>query len=198
MPTESYFTSNDSDGVEQEFRSVLVTIGSPPVQMNIPVKAITAIRAVLSATPTISASPVYSTGDSVGGLLSFTNAVAYSGGSGVIENVIIKDLAKQDAELDLILFDTNPTNTTPTDNAALDIHDTDLATVIAIINISTYADFSDNSVGQSYPVGGLPFKLTTGTTLYGLLVNRTETSPPTTPQYSTTSDITVRLVIRQD
>ena len=198
MPTESYFKANDSDGVEQEFRSVLVTIGSPPVQMHIPFKVESAQRTVLSATPTISASPVYSAGDSVGGLLSFTNAVAYSGGSGVIENVIVKDLAKQDAELDLILFDTNPSNTSPSDNAALDIHDTDLATIIAVINISTYADFNDNSVGQSYPVGGLPFKLNTGTTLYGLLVNRTSTSPPTVPQYSTTSDISVRLVIRQD
>ena len=198
MPTESYFKANDSDGVEQEFRSVLVTIGSPPVQMHIPFKVQTALRTVLSATPTISTTPVYSTGDSVGGLLSFTNAVAYSGGSGVIENVLVKDLAKQNAELDLILFDTNPTNTSPSDNAALDVHDTDLATIITVINISVYAEFSDNSIGQSYPVGGLPFKLTTGTTLYGLLVNRTSTSPPTVPQYSTTSDISVRLVIRQD
>ena len=198
MPTESYFKANDSDGVEQEFRSVLVTIGSPPVQMHIPFKVQTALRTVLSATPTISTTPVYSTGDSVGGLLSFTNAVAYSGGSGVIENVLVKDLAKQNAELDLILFDTNPTNTSPSDNAALDVHDTDLATIITVINISVYAEFSDNSIGQSYPVGGLPFKLTSGTTLYGLLVNRTSTSPPTVPQYSTTSDISVRLVIRQD
>ena len=146
---------------------------------------------IATATPVVSTSPSYSANDQVGGLLAFTGAARVAGGSGVIHSVTITDKAKQDATLDLYLFDSNPTSTTFTDNAALTINAADLIKSIGVIRVSTYQDVATNSVGGTTSTG-VPFKLVSGTTLYGALVTRG------TPTYASTSDLQVRLGILQD
>lgn len=145
---------------------------------------------VASATPVVSTSPAYTSGDAVGSVLSFTSATRVSAGSGVVQSVTVIDKGGQAANLDLLLFDST-VSVAPTDNTACTIADADLAKCVGAIPITGHHALADNSMSRSLNVG-LGFKLTSGTTLYGILVSRG------TPTYASTSDITVRLAITQN
>jgi len=149
-----------------------------------------AASAVVTATPTITAG-AYSAADALGGKLTFASAVRVSGGSGVIYGVVITDAAKQDAEIEIVLFDRDFTATN--DNAAFDPSDADLANIIGVIPVyaSDYFDFNDNSVACVRSVG-MPFVVDSGTSLYGQMVIRDGDT------YAATDDITVKLLILQD
>ncbi len=145
----------------------------------------------VSQTPTITAG-AYSAGDALGGKLTFAGAARAAGGTGVIHSVVLTDAAKQDANIDLVLFDQDFTATA--DNAAFDPSDEDLANVIGIIPIysTDYADFNDNSAACVRQVG-MQFKCSgTGTALYGQMVIRDADT------YAATDDVTVKLMILQD
>lgn len=143
----------------------------------------------IQVTPTVSTSPAYTAKDAVGGLLTFSNAVRATGGTGKILAVQIEDKGQQKADIDLVLF--NATITAPTDNAIFNPSDAEVGTSVGYIPIGAgmYADFSTNSVANAIP--NLEFVLT-GTSLFGVLVVRS------TPTYTATNDIVVTIVIQQD
>jgi hypothetical protein len=146
-------------------------------------------RSVVSVTPTVSTSPAYTAGDLVGGKMTFANVIRAASESSILRQVIITDLAMQSAELDLILFDADPSGTTFTDNAAFDIADADLVKIIGILTLAAadYAAFVDSSAGIiTSQLGIVP---ASGTSLYGALVTRG------TPTFAGTTDVTVRLVL---
>jgi len=145
----------------------------------------------LAVTPTISTSPAYTAKDAVGGLMTFSNAVRASGGSGTLLAVQVEDKGQQMKDLDLVLFDR--TLTAPTDNSIFAPSDAELATCIGVIPITAgaYADFSTNSVADAYAGLPKPFVLN-GTDLFGVLVARG------TPTYTSTGDLVVTLTIQQD
>jgi hypothetical protein len=136
----------------------------------------------IASTPTVSTSPAYTSGDSVGGKISLASAVRLAGTGGTITSVTITDKGKQSAAIDVVFFNADPTNTTFTDNGALTVHDTDLLTIIGVVPITSWAAFVDNSVGYANGLG-LGYKIATGTTLYACLVTRG------TPTYAATTDI---------
>lgn len=141
----------------------------------------------ISQTPTVSTS-AYQAKDCMGGLLTFANAARASGGSIVIESAVIVDLSATMPSLDLVLFDRTFTN--GTDNAALDISDSDILNLVGVIPFTTWADFNDNSAASRFGLG-LSCKLN-GTDLFGQLVTRSAVT------LAGTSDITVILGIRQN
>ncbi len=145
------------------------------------------VVARLTATPTIDTA-IYAAGDAVGGLLTFTNAVRFSGGGLRIRKVLLVDKDQEQAPFDLVLFDRTFTNTA--DQAAFDPTDADLANIVAVVPISVYANFNDNAVGFSpdldWPV------LLNGTSLFGQLVTRG------TPTFTSSSDLTVILSVIQE
>lgn len=143
---------------------------------------------VISQTPVITAG-AYSANDAVGGLLTFANSTAVAGHTGVIQSVTIIDEAKQSADLELALFDTTFTPTA--DNAAFAPSDTVILTCIAVIPITTYYDFSVNSVGVAVNLG-IAFKTSGSANLFGQLLTRG------TPTYAATNDLTIKLGILQD
>ncbi len=145
---------------------------------------------VIQVTPTVTASGIYAAKESIGGLLTFANAVRWSGGSGTIRAVILRDLDQELAAMDLCLF--NASVTVAGDNSAFDPTDAELLTAIATIPISggNYADFTDNAVAAISDLN-IPFRVA-ATSMYGVLVARS------TPTYTGTSDISVTLVIVQD
>lgn len=146
----------------------------------------------INATPTIDTA-IYASGDLVGGKLTFAGAAKEGVGSGTIHTVVISDLDKESANVDLVIFNSDPTGTTFTNNAAFDIADADLPKVACVISITTHATFNDN--GVSYANGtNCVFEIADAATptLYGALVVRA------TPTYTTAADITVRLSILQD
>lgn len=144
---------------------------------------------IIDQTPTISNGVQYTEEDAVGGRLEFADAgFDNSGGQRIayLDEVIITDLGKQNAILDLFLFDQAFTATA--DNSALDIADADLPNCLGVVTVSTYYDLNDNSVGV---VRGLnmPVMLNGSETLYGQLKTRE------TPTYTSTSDLTVRIKV---
>lgn len=146
----------------------------------------------IAVTPTITAG-AYSAKDAVGGLLTLTNAVRVAGGIGVIEKIMVKDLAMVNAELRLVLFDR--TFTAMADDAPWDPSDADLANCLGFIRIGAgdYESFTDNSVATVVS-GQLPFQFklvaTTGTSLFGQLYCIG------TPTYISVADLTIKFSIR--
>jgi hypothetical protein len=140
----------------------------------------------VSQTPTVSTS-AYAAKDCMGGLLTFANSARASGGAITIEGGVVTDLSATMPSLDLLLFD--QTFTAGTDNAALDVSDTDILNLVGVIPFTTWADFADNSAATRFGVG-LSAKLA-GTSLFGQLVTRSVVT------LIGTSDITVILHIRQ-
>lgn len=161
-----------------------------------------------SAKPTCDTS-IYADGDLIGGKLTFTNCFSGDIGTGTLISVIMHDESKQAGPFDVVLFCDNPVGTTFTDQAALDIADSDLGKIIAVVNIATTAQFSfnDNSVhvvqSIAIPLRGLtgwistptPFGTlggTTTSTLYGALVSRG------TPTFAAATDVQIILNIYGD
>lgn len=144
---------------------------------------------ILEDTPTIEATPDYTTGDLIGGKIELTNAVNAAGGGGRIKSVVITDLAKQDVNKDVIFFDVNPSNTTFTENGAFDVADADLVNIIGAVAVSTWFDFADNSVGAALALD-IPFVLV-GTSLFAAMVERGAGN------YVSTSDLTLRVGVVQ-
>jgi hypothetical protein len=141
----------------------------------------------LSVTPTISTG-IYAAKDAIGGLMTFSNAVRASGGSGVVMAVQVTDKDQELRAMDLFLFDRSITATT--DNAIFAPSDTEMTQCVGVIPIGAYADTSTNAVAYANNVG-LAF-VANGTDLFGQLVARD------TPTFTATSDIVVTLTIYQD
>lgn len=72
-------------------------------------------------------------------------------GTGIIQSVITQDLSNQSGAYDIVVFDSNPTATTFTDNSALDINDADLPKVLGVINVAAaeYDAFADSVVATT-------------------------------------------------
>ena len=145
----------------------------------------------LSVTPVINTA-IYTAGDALGGLLTFTSAVHDGRESGVIQAFIIIDDALQSDITELHLF--NQTFTASANNAIFSPSDADLQNYIGYVEciVADYTDFEDNSAAAAKNIN-LPFNLVSGgTSLFGQLVTRG------TPTYAAVDDITVKLVILQD
>ena len=146
----------------------------------------------IDVTPTIDTN-IYASGDALGGLQTLTDAAREGTYSGVIHSVVVTDLASQGADIDVIIFSANPSGTTFTNNATLDIADADLVKVICVIQVTNDATFADN--GASYAHGNncvFSMQGTLSTTLYAAAVVRG------TPTYASASDLRFRYSILQD
>lgn len=116
----------------------------------------------------------YATGDVLGDLSPIKiEPVRGVYGTGIIHSVIIQDLSAQSGAIDLVIFDSNPTATTFTDNSALDIADADLPKVIGVISVtaSDYDSFSDNVVATVRNIG-LPVMSLSNSNLWVVPVSR--------------------------
>ncbi|MCX6023786.1 MAG: hypothetical protein NTZ05_19075 [Chloroflexi bacterium] len=142
--------------------------------------------------PTVSTSPAYTSGDCVGGRMTFSDMARQVGGSGVIMSVTVADFANQKAELELWLFDQS--FTAGTDNAAAAYSAADLANIVGVIPIyaSDYKSVGSSRAMATVRAVGLPFVCSGTANLYGQLVTRG------TPTYAAISDIEATLRALQD
>lgn len=149
-----------------------------------------------SAVLVTTTSQAYSTGDLIGGELSFASAFRSTANmTGIVQSIVIADAATSgQSAIDLWLFKTQTTGTTYTNDTALTIDDADLSKIIGRISVTEgdYYQFANNAAAVLSNVG-LPVCATTGTTLYGAAICRS-----TAPAYSTGSSVTVTLGILQD
>ncbi len=142
-------------------------------------------------TPTITSGSAYASGNVVGGLLTFANMARVAGQGGVLQGGFLKDKSGNNTPYDLFLFDAAPV--TPTDKTAVALVAADLAKSIGVMSFSGAALGASSTMGVMTVAGfGMPFKLTSGTTIYGVLVTRG------TPTYSGTADVSVDLMVLPD
>lgn len=135
----------------------------------------------------------YADGDAIGGCLTFSNAVRFGGGSGMIQSLVVSDAANQQAVLDVVFFNEMPTETTFTDQDELDIGAADLQKIIGVVPIAEadYADLKNNAAAAKNNVD-LSFALASGINLYACIVSRG------TPTYAAADDLQLRINIIQD
>lgn len=150
-----------------------------------------------SAIPTTDTN-IYASGDLIGGKLTFTNALRPWVGTGYLTGLRISDKNKQAADLELVIFDQDPTGTTFTDNAAFNPVAADIPKIIAVVALGSTSRFAYSVTGVDYvgnlviPLRALNSSSQPAGTLYGALVSRG------TPTYTTSSALTIELQIAQD
>src|SRR4051812_1176333 len=91
---------------------------------------------------------IYASGDLIGTKMTFAGLAGLSRTLKVL-SVLLVDEAKQSADIDLVLFSSDPTGTTFTNNAALDVADADMDKICGVITFRTadWFGFNDNSIG---------------------------------------------------
>ena len=146
----------------------------------------------LQVTPTID-SLVYASGDSLCGLMTISNAVRISGGSGIIQSITVLDNTQaQRAAMDILFFDRSVTVAAA--NAALAMSDADMAFCLGVVSIGPYntafAGTPLNSISTLANIG-LPIVLN-GTDLFAAVCVRG------TPTYGGTNLLTFSFTILQD
>ena len=147
------------------------------------------ITDTISATPTLTASSAYASGNCGGGLLTFANAARVS--SGLVGKVVVASKSARTEMMDLVLLDANPTSTTVTDKSAVALAVADSTKVIGTINLLNWTN-TGTTANCTVSGVGLPFKIPSGTTLYGILVMRGA------PTFTSTSDLTISIGVHQD
>lgn len=75
-------------------------------------------RKTVAVTPVVSATPDYSDGDNIGGLMTVAAIVAADGAGGMLSHVLAVSKAAISVAIDLLIFNANPTGSTFTDNEA--------------------------------------------------------------------------------
>lgn len=115
----------------------------------------------------------YASGDVIGSKLTFTTMVRIAGGTGLVQQVSVASKSTQAAAVDLVLFHTDPTGSTFTDNSPVSLATADFDKISAVVSIANtnWSALGTPSFGQVVGVG-TPYQIPTGTSMYGVLVAR--------------------------
>lgn len=139
---------------------------------------------------------IYADQENVGGKLTFAdpNPSPNKRRAGFIKQLVIVDQDGENAAFTFYLFCRDPSNGTYTNNAALDIHDTDNLNICCMghVTAADYEPASDNSIAQ---VDLACFaRAESGQDLYGLL----KTDAGSTPTYTANTDLLVKVCLSED
>lgn len=147
----------------------------------------------VSVTPTVEATPDYSTGDVIGGIMTFAailradTKTAYA----VSVRLTSKVAAASMAAIDVYIFNANPSGSTVTENAAFGLADADRAKLKGKISVSTW-DVVGAAVSTAYAEGRVPITGAAADDIYVVMVARG------TINLGSTSDLTVELTVDQN
>jgi hypothetical protein len=145
---------------------VATAIASDPVVSAIPAPA--AKRIQVQSAGLTTATTTYASGDQLGTILTFANAVRQTGATGVIQSATLLDQSQVIGAVDLFLFAQSVT--LASDNAAASFSDADMLNCLGIISFpAPTAVAAVNSI--STVVSGLGITCT-ATSLFGALVTR--------------------------
>lgn len=133
---------------------------------------------------TVTASSAYTSGNAVGGLMTLSNAARVSGGSGLVQSVVINAKSAQTAPVDVFIFGANPSGSTCTDKTAFAVAAADFDKVLGVVHLADWTSAGTPSVGQAQNLA-IPYALASGTSLYACAVVRGA------PTFASTSDISV-------
>jgi hypothetical protein len=143
-------------------------------------------------TPTVSTTPAYTSGDSIGGKITLSNAVRVSAGTGWLTSLQISDLSNQKPTGTILVFNADA-STTYTDNAAAALSNADAQKIVAQIPVSTGDYTTINNRAVANPMfNPKQVKAASGTTLYAIFVTTS------TPTFASTTDIQLTFGFAQD
>jgi hypothetical protein len=145
---------------------VATAIAADPVVSAIPAPA--AKRIQVSAAGLTTATTAYTSGDQLGTILTFTNAVRQTGATGIVQSATLLDASAVVGAVDLYLFDRSVT--LAADNAAAAFSDADMLFCLGVISFGTPIGGTGNSITTT--VAGLGI-MPSATSLFGALVTRT-------------------------
>lgn len=149
----------------------------------------------IALAPTVTAT-AYASGECIGGKLTLTNALPAESRSGFLTGVSITSLSAINAQMSLILFDSDPTATTITDKAAFTCAAADMPRVIGAVDIPTTARYTlgGNNVVFDVDVQKAVRANTTtlSGTLFGVLIARGAMT------FSGVADLTIELKFSGD
>jgi hypothetical protein len=113
---------------------------------------------------------VYVAGDTVGGLITLANAVRVSGGSAILQSLMLTDRSNQKPTGNLLIFNASPAAATTTDHAAF-AASTDDFKIVARIPVTTVDWISIASQAYANPASlGRLCKAASGTSLFAVFV----------------------------
>ena len=79
----------------------------------------------------------YAAGDCIGGKLTLTDAMRVNGGTGILQSLFLMDRSgTQKPALEILIFNSDPSSSTLTDQAAVSIHANDASKIIRRIPIA--------------------------------------------------------------
>jgi hypothetical protein len=153
---------------------------------------------VVTVTPTVDTA-IYASGDRIGSIMEFTNALDDSSGTATIQSVTIVDKAAQSSILQILFFNDLPT-VASADNAALNITDAEMAAkCIGHVSVvaADYFALSASSVACVRNINLLVTSVksstnTTGKSIWGVIRSGG------TPTYTSTSDLVISVGLKQD
>lgn len=165
-----------------------VTIGSLPALGPVSNTGFNATSIISSpqVNPTVSTS-VYVAGQVMGGILSLTVP-----NSGIVQNANISYASgTMTSQVDLVLFNANPTGGGTTDHAAAAIASADVGKIIGTLHVNDCTLVaSTRSVCQSL-ASSIAYNLPSGTTIYAVPITRG------TPTFGASTDVKVTLNVMQ-
>ena len=181
----------DATGANQTVATIDALTAGLPVSQNT-LGNLGGITKQITVNPTVTASNSYGVNYVVGGLLTFSNSFTTTG-SGIIQSIKVNMKKIETSGFMLVLFDSNPSNSTWTDAAVANINAADVAKVKAVVSLTstnilgTHTCLYADGLGIAVNAGG--------TTLYGVLISLSAL----TNQFSTTGYVTnVTIDILQD
>lgn len=140
---------------------------------------------------TVTAGSAYASGNAVGGLMTLAGAAralgTYAGApatSGLLQSVFVNSKSLQTTQMDLVLFNANPTTTTCTDKTAIAVSAADFDKVRGVVHITDWTSLGTPSIGQALNLA-MPYALINITTMFACLVTRA------TPTFTAATDISV-------
>lgn len=126
-----------------------------------------------AATPTVSATPDYSANDAVGGVMTFAAILRGDARSGYVVSARItaKTAAASMAQIDVLIFNADPSASTVTDNSAFVLADADRAKLKGAIKVTSF-DVVGASASIGYAEGRVPATGAVADDLYAVMVAR--------------------------
>lgn len=119
--------------------------------------------------PTVEATPDYSVGDTMGGIMTLSDVVAALGDGGTIECVAVHsavDLAS--LSVSVLFFDGSPASSTTTENATFALHADDKTKLIGATELTLVSDLGTPVVRASTP--RLPFTCQNSKNIYAVAI----------------------------
>lgn len=152
------------------------------------------ITRVIDVNPTVSTS-AYASGDAVGGLLTLAGAARHPNGSGVVHSIAVCSDTALTVDLDIAIFDQNPSGSTTTDNGAASIVAADAPKcvgVVSLVNSDSKVDLGASDIVTKTALN-LPFNIPVDSRdLYAVVIIRGVHTP------AATDALTFRFGILQD